>query len=118
MAKKRKPSYLKIIEGMNCCYGSGDRDCEKCPFDKYNERDFYGQGSALCMEKLNEAAKKWTESMTMFTQCENCICWKKNIDENGLYDHDRFHDEYGFCSTWNTVMGYDEYCSRGAGKDD
>ena len=114
MAKKKKPAWLKIIEGMNCCYGSSERNCADCPYDHYNDRDFYGQGTSLCMEKLNEAAKKWTESMTMFTNCGNCICWRKNIGEDGNWDEVRFKGEWGLCTTWNTVMGEDEYCSRGA----
>ena len=111
---KRKPAYLKILQGMNACYGSEDRDCSNCPYDRYNDRDFYGQGSALCMEKLNEAAKKWTESMSMFTHCGDCCCWSKNIDENGNWDPIALKDSFGRCSVWNTVMGDDEYCSRGA----
>lgn len=117
MKKKRKPSYFKILDGMNCCYGSDDRNCSECPYDKYNDRDFYGQGTSFCMEKLNADAKKWTESMTMFTTCENCVCWRKNIDENGLIDLPRFHDEWGLCTVWNTIMGHDEFCSRGAMED-
>ena len=118
MAKKHKqPSYLKILQGMNCCYGSNDRNCADCPFDKYNERDFYGQGTSFCMEKLNEEAKKWTESMTMFTQCADCVCWRKDIDEDGLYRED-WEGKFGYCSIWNTSMGFDEFCSRGAGRDD
>ncbi len=115
--RKRTPAYLKIIQGMNACYGMEDRDCVNCPYDRYNDRDFYGMGTALCMEKLNEAARKWTESMSMFTNCEDCICWKKNIDENGLYDFDRFKDKYGFCTIWNSVFGHDEFCSRGGARD-
>ena len=32
--KKHKPVYLKIIRGMQCCYGSEDRDCAVCPYDR------------------------------------------------------------------------------------
>ena len=36
--RKRKPKYLKILEGMNACYGGTDaRDCSNCPYEKYNE---------------------------------------------------------------------------------
>ena len=59
--KVKKPKYLKILEGMNACYGMSERDCSLCPYDKYNARDFYGMGTTYCMEKLNEDAKKWTE---------------------------------------------------------
>ena len=114
---KRKPAYFKIIEGMNACYGSEERDCSKCQYDRYNDRDFYGQGTSYCMEKLNEAAKKWTESMTMFTQCRDCVCWRKNIDEDGNYDQVRFRDEWGLCSVWNTTMAHDEFCSRGGARE-
>ena len=117
MAKKRKPAYLKILEGMNCCYGRDERNCSDCPYDKYNERDFYGQGTSYCMEKLNSDAKKWTESMTMFTNCGECVCWSKNIDENGNWDPIGLKDTQGRCSVWNTVMMEDEFCSRGAMKD-
>ena len=116
MAKKRKPAYVKILEGMNCCYGSDDRNCADCPYDKYNERDFYGQGTSFCMEKLNKDAMKWTESMTMFTNCADCVCWRKDIDEDGLYRGD-WDGKYGYCSIWNTTMGHDEFCSRGAVKE-
>lgn len=118
MAKKRKPAYFKILDGMNHCYGTSDRDCSDCPYDRYNERDFYGMGTSYCMVKLNEDAKKWTESMTMFCKCEDCVCWKKNYDEDGQYDQARYEDKYGFCTFWNTVMGFDEFCSRGAEKYD
>ena len=117
MARKRKPAYLKILEGMNCCYGSDERKCSDCPYDRYNERDFYGQGTSYCMEKLNSDAKKWTESMTMFTTCGECVCWSKNINEEGLYDIENLHDDYGYCSIWTTTMHADEFCSRGAMKD-
>ena len=115
--KKHKPVYLKIIRGMQCCYGSEDRDCADCPYDRYNDRDFYGQGTALCMEKLNEAARKWTESMEMFTYCRDCVCWSKNINEAGEWDPIGLKDKQGRCSAWNTVMMEDEFCSRGAARD-
>lgn len=114
---KRKPKYIKILEGMNACYGSEERSCTDCPYDHYNERDFYGQGTSYCMVKLNEDAKKWAESMTMFTQCGDCVCFNKNLDEGGNW---RFANEKttdGFCSTWQTMMFETEYCSRGAMKD-
>lgn len=114
MAKKRKPAYLKILEGMNACYG-GERDCSRCPYDKYNERDFYDMGTSYCMEKLNEDAKKWVESMSMFTNCENCVCWRKNVDEESNV-HEEWEGKFGLCSIWSTTMGYDEFCSRGAMK--
>lgn len=64
MAKKRAPKYLKILEGMNACYGGLDeRDCSRCPYDKYNDTGMFGEGGANCMLKLNEDAKKWAESM-------------------------------------------------------
>ena len=113
MAKKRKPKYIKILEGMNCCYGGTDeRNCAECPYDKYNERDFYGQGSSVCMEKLNSDAKKWTESMTFFTTCGDCCCWRKNFDEKEEW-HPEWEGTDGYCANWKTIMGKDEYCSRG-----
>jgi hypothetical protein len=117
---KRKPKYLKILEGMNCCYGcsSDDRNCGNCPYDKYNDRDFYGQGTSFCMEKLNEDAKKWTETMTMFCNCRDCCCWHKELDENENWrfvDDDKVSD--GFCSVWKVMTYHTEYCSRGAMKD-
>ena len=113
MAKKRKPAYFKILDGMNRCYGTSDRDCADCPYDKYNDRDFYGQGTSYCMEKLNEDAKKWTESMGCFTTCKYCVCFHKNLDEKAMwrFDGDKLDD--GYCSTWKTMMMDDDYCSRG-----
>ena len=117
MAKKRKPAYLKILDGMNHCYGTSDRDCSSCPYDKYNSRDFYGISTSYCMEKLNEDAKKWTESMTMFCNCSDCVCWQKNLDESSNY-HEEWKEKFGYCSVWNITMGFDEFCSRGAMKDE
>ena len=116
MAKKRKPSYLKILEGMSCCYGSSDRNCAECPYDKYNDRDFYGQGTSYCMEKLNADAKKWTESMEMFCFCKDCINWHKDLDEYGEW---RFGEKFtdGYCSNWQTMTLETEYCSRGGMKE-
>ena len=116
MAKKRKPAYLKILQGMNCCYGSDDRNCADCPYDRYNERDFYGQGTSYCMEKLNSDAKKWTETMTMFCNCADCICWHPELDENETWRFDE-NPKDGFCSVWKMMMYSDEYCSRGGIKD-
>ena len=117
MAKKRKPAYFKVLDGMNCCYGSEERHCGDCPFDRYNDRDFYGQGTALCMEKLNEAAKKWTESLTMFTTCGECICFHRNQDENGEWRYTDEDTTDGLCSVWQVMMMETEFCSRGAPKD-
>ena len=66
------------------------------------------------MLKLNEDAKKWTESMQCFTNCGECVCFHKNRDENGEW---RFTDEKtddGYCSVWKTMMMETEFCSRGA----
>lgn len=115
MARKKTPKYLKILEGMNACYGGLDEhDCGRCPYDKYNDAGFYGEGGANCMLKLNEDAKKWTESMQCFTNCGDCVCFHKNRDENGEW---RFTDEKtddGYCSVWKTMMMETEFCSRGA----
>ena len=116
MAKRKQPAYLKILQGMNCCYGSDERNCADCPYDRYNERDFYGQGTSFCMEKLNKDARKWTESMTMFTTCGDCVCWRRNIDEDGMLKLE-WEGKYGHCNVWNTTMGNDEFCSRGAMND-
>lgn len=116
MKKKKKSAYVKILQGMNCCYGSDDRRCSDCPYDRYNERDFYGMGTSYCMEKLNSDAKKWTESMTMFTTCQDCVCWWKDHDENEALRYD-WEGKWGRCSQWGVVTGHDEYCSRGAVKD-
>lgn len=116
MARKRKPAYLKILEGMNCCYGSDERNCSDCPYDKYNERDFYGQGTSYCMEKLNSDAKKWTESMTMFTTCGECVCWHPELDADESWRM-REGQTDGLCSVWKVMMMQDEFCSRGAMKD-
>ena len=115
--KKRKPKYIRILEGMNCCYGGSDeRKCSDCPYDKYNDRDFFGQGTSYCMERLNKDAKDWTENMTMFTNCGDCCCWHKDWDEEGKY-HAEWEEKQGCCSVWNTVMHKDEFCSRGAYND-
>ncbi|MBQ6508052.1 MAG: hypothetical protein IJI07_01140 [Flexilinea sp.] len=114
--KKREPKYLKILQGMNCCYGSDDRNCADCPFDLYNERDFYGQGTSLCMEKLNEAAKKWTETMTMFTNCKDCCMYRDGWESDETLDFAMIGKQ-GWCAQWNTIMCPDEYCSRGAVRD-
>ena len=116
MAKKT-PKYVKILTGMNCCYGSEDRNCADCPYDKYNERDYYGQGTSYCMVKLNEDAKKWTGSMECFTQCGDCICFNRNLDENGDWRFTNEKTTDGFCSTWRTLMLETEYCSRGGMKE-
>ena len=119
MAKKRKPAFVKILDGMDCCYGSDERKCSDCPYDRYNERDFYGQGTSFCMEKLNTDARKWTESLSTFTTCGQCIYFSKSRDENGEWrfvDDDKTND--GFCSLWKTMMMETEYCSRGGMQDD
>lgn len=119
MAKKRKPAYLKILEGMNCCYGGLDeRDCSRCPYDKYNDSGFFGEGGANCMLKLNEDAKKWAESMEYFTNCRECVCFQKNRDENNEWRFTDGSETDGYCSIWNTMMLETEYCSRGAMKGD
>ena len=116
MAKKRAPKYLKILQGMDCCYGHEDRDCSECPYDKYNEHDYYGMGTGYCMEKLNRDAKKWTESMSMFTNCGDCCCWSKDHDEEGILHYD-WEGKWGRCSVWNTTTSHDEFCSRGGVKE-
>ena len=114
MAKKKMPKYVLILEGMNCCYGgTEDRDCGSCPYDKYNDTGYYGDSSGDCMLKLNADAKKWAESMEMFTLCRDCVCWHKDRDEHDLW---RFADEKtkdGYCSVWRTMMTEMEFCSRG-----
>ena len=118
MKKKRKPAYLKMLKGMECCYYGEERECSECPYDKYNDSDFFARlGTAVCMEKLNKDMKDFTENLINFTTCQNCICWRKNFDENGNY-HLEYNDERGKCSVWNTEMLKDEFCSRGGLKDD
>ena len=116
MAKKRKPAYVKILEGMSCCYGSDDRRCEDCPYDKYNDRGPYGENSSDCMLKLNEAAKKWFQSMECFTYCRDCVCWHKDKDEGGFV-HSDWNGEKGACGVWNTIMWKEDFCSRGGRND-
>ena len=104
---------------MNACYGTGDRECSRCPYDKYNDQDFYGEGGAYCMERLNEDALKWSRSMEMFCNCADCMCWDRNRDENGEW---RFVDENeknpdGYCTVWKTLTLGIEYCSRGGLKE-
>lgn len=113
---KRKPKYVKILEGMNACYGTDDRNCGDCPYDKYNDRDFYGMGTSYCMEKLNQDAKKWAESMTFFANCQDCVCWHKELDENGEW-RSVVDPEDGFCSVWKVMTSKEEYCSRGGMKE-
>lgn len=115
--KTKKPKYMMILEGMNCCYGGlSERDCSSCPYEKYNDIDFYGEGSGQCMVKLNKDARQWTENMMMFTSCGNCCCWHKDWDENGVY-HVDWNGKQGNCAVWNTTMHADEFCSRGAARD-
>ena len=111
--KKRKPAYLKIIQGMQCCYGSEDRNCADCPYDRYNDRDFYGLGTAYCMEKLNEAAKKWADSMEMFCYCGDCMCYRPETDPVTWKSAN-----HGHCSTWDCDVLETEYCSRGGMRDE
>lgn len=114
MARKRKPAYLKILEGMNACYGGLDeRDCSRCPYDKYNDSGYFGEGGAGCMLKLNEDAKKWAESMSMFCNCRDCMCYKAEKDPATWKDAD-----HGHCSIWNCDVMETEFCSRGAMHDD
>ena len=114
--RKKQPKYLKILEGMNHCYGTSDRDCSDCPYDKYNDRDFYGQGTSYCMEKLNSDAKKWTESLTMFTLCGDCCMYKDGNEEEFIHVLEK-EGKSGWCTQWQTVMCPDEFCSRGAARD-
>lgn len=120
MAKKRKPAFVRILDGMNCCYGGQDeRDCGSCPYDKYNDSGFYGEGGAECMLRLNQDAKKWAESMECFTTCLQCIYFSKSRDENGEWrfvDDDKTND--GYCSLWKSMMLETEYCSRGGMRDE
>ena len=116
MTKRKEPKYIRILKGMDCCYGGSERNCADCPFDKYNERDFYGQGTSICMEKLNEAAKKWTESMTMFTNCGDCCMYRDGWDDEDTFNFEKV-GKHGWCAQWHTVMCPDEFCSRGAVRD-
>ena len=109
---KRKPKYVKILEGMNACYGYEDRRCEACPYDHYNEKDFYGMGTAYCMEKLNADAMQWAQSLEAFSFCADCVCWKKNRDGDGFL-HKDWNGEKGTCGVWNTDTWKNDYCSRG-----
>ena len=118
MSKRKTPKYLKILEGMNACYGgTEERGCSRCPYDKYNDTGFYGESGANCMLKLNEDAKKWAESMEMFTNCGDCVCFSRNRDENGEWRFTDGKETDGYCSVWHTMMEQTEYCSRGAMKD-
>ena len=102
---------------MECCYYGEERECADCPYDKYNDTDFYARlGSAACMEKLNYDIKKFAGSLSSFTTCETCICWRKNYDEKDQY-HFEYKDERGKCSVWNVETLKEEYCSRGGLED-
>lgn len=111
MAKKRKPAYFNVLEGMNCCYAREERECSDCPYDKYNDRDFYGMGTAYCMEKLNADAKKLADSLIVFCFCKDCICYKAEPDPRTWEPSD-----HGHCSTWNCDVVENEFCARGAAK--
>lgn len=119
MAKKRKPAFVRILDGMNCCYGGqNERECSECPYDKYNDAGMYGEGGAECMLKLNADAKKWAESMSMFTTCKYCVCYHKTLDENAEWRFDGDKTDDGYCSIWKTMMMDDDYCSRGGMRDE
>ena len=115
--KKRKPKYIKILEGMNCCYGGSDeRKCSDCPYDKYNDRDFFGQGTSYCMEKLNKDAMEWAQGMSVFTNCCDCCMYKDGNTDR--YDHDpQKKGKTGWCAQWEMEMLPTEFCSRGAFND-
>ena len=108
MAKKT-PKYVKILTGMNCCYGGLDaRACASCPYDKYNDAGFYGEGGAECMLRLNTDAKKLAESLDMFCFCKDCMCYRPETDPATWKPAD-----HGHCSIWNCDVLETEYCSRG-----
>jgi len=113
--RKRKPAYLKIIEGMQACYYNEERDCSRCPYDKYNDRDFYQISTAYCMEKLNDDARKWAESMQMFTNCCDCCMWKDGNTDEYIHEAEK-EGKSGWCGIWRTTFSPDEYCSRGGMK--
>ena len=118
MAKKRKPAFVKILEGMNCCYGGLDeRECGNCPYDKYNDANYFGESGAECMLRLNEDAQKWAGSISGFTTCRYCCCYHKMLDENGEWRFDGDEANDGYCSVWNTMMFDEDYCSRGGLKE-
>lgn len=116
---KRKPKYLKILKAMDCCYGGNDeRQCGDCPYDRYNDESYYGEGGASCMLKLNEDARKWIETVAFFTTCGDCVCFHRDRDENDEWRDPDEKTTDGYCSIWRCMMFATEYCSRGAVKDD
>ena len=114
MAKRKKPAYLKILEGMNACYGTSDRDCSRCPYDKYNDRDYFGMGTSYCMEKLNEDANSFlgNGSLQNFCFCKECCCYRPEKDPATWQDAN-----HGHCATWDCDVIENEYCARGAQKE-
>ncbi len=111
---KRKIPYGKIVDGFGHCFGAFGRNCEDCPYEDYKEEDDpFGDAPAWCHDKLLKDLKRWSDELAGFAHCEDCCCWHKNYDEDGIY-HFEWEGKQGQCSTWNTVMYAEEFCSRGA----
>lgn len=109
MAKKRLPSFCRILDGMNCCYGGTDeRQCGICPYSDYNDAGMFGEGGADCMLTLNKDAKKMAEGLSSFTFCKHCICYRADKDPQTWKDAD-----HGHCSNWDCDVLETEYCAWG-----
>lgn len=114
---KRKIPYGKIITGLDCCFKETGRECSDCPYDDYNDHDdWYGDAPMFCMEKMRKDVRRWTSELAGFCHCMDCAGWHRNWDGNEI--HPEWDGKEGYCSTWETVMGADEFCSRGARSDD
>ena len=107
MAKRKIPTYVKILTGMMKCYGTDpeDRDCSSCPYDKYNDVIF-GDGY-VCNEKLNKDAKKFFGNMEFFSYCRDCQFFEKEYSD----------DDHGHCRSNDWDVMENEYCSRANRKD-
>ena len=120
MSKKRI-NYGKILSGMEHCFGcwtGGERECSGCPYEEKNDQDdMYGDAPSFCMEAMQKDVKRFTEELAGFCHCEDCMCWRKNVDQDGNWDPIGLDGKEGLCTTWNTVMHADEFCARGARND-
>ena len=113
---KRKIPYGKVIAGMEHCFGvwsGGSRECYGCPYEEKNDPDdVFGDAPAFCMEALTKDVKRWAQELSGFTHCEDCSCWRRNMDEEGNH-HLEWDGKEGYCGVWNTVMNGTEFCARG-----
>ena len=105
---KRKIPYEKVAIGFQHCFGAFGRECDGCPYDKYNDKDdLFGDAPDYCIGRLATDAKCWGDELEFFCHCQDCCLWHEDRERKGE----------GRCDMFNTDFSGGEFCSRGCKKD-